>query len=89
MTQPVAATVDGRNALQIDVTKLADQPCADGVLHLWGAIPFAQLDPGWHWRITAFDVDGDTVVAVARAADDIEGFLPTAHAFIDSLHFPQ
>jgi hypothetical protein len=40
-------------------------------------------------RLTLVDVDGSTmiIVAWARTADELADWIPTADAFIDSIHF--
>jgi hypothetical protein len=65
--------------------------CPDGALHVWerSDLPaFGQLGAGWHWRFKVLQVGGDTILMLIRDANDsIETFLPTAEAFVDTIHF--
>jgi hypothetical protein len=93
VSAPVPATVDGRPALAIDITQLPEQQrgvdCPD--LFIWrdDDFPFTSwsMDDGWTKRMLVLDVDGDTVAVIAYARHDLATWLPTAQAFIDTIHF--
>ena len=83
------ATVDGREALVVDVTQLpvASRPCQDEYVWANNDTPFTAVADGSTRRIVAFDVGGDTVVAIEIGP--MPAWSQTASAFLDSIRFAQ
>lgn len=86
---PVPLTVDGHEAQMIEVTQDASSPdCPD--IWLWPgddvSLSTKLLGRPAH-RYAALDVAGRTVVIVIWDADGLEGWLPTAEALTDTIHF--
>jgi hypothetical protein len=82
----VEAIVDGRSALQVDVTNGDDASCTK--VYVWPN-ESAFTDTAAARRIQAFEVDGATILvatAVAKAAD-LDAWLATADQFIATIHF--
>jgi hypothetical protein len=81
-------TVDGRPAASVDLVIEPGPACPD--IYLWPDPDRPKFDelvpPGPSTRMTAFEVDGATVVIVTWA-EDLEAWLPTADQFVESLHF--
>jgi len=80
-------TVDGREALVVDVTQLpaASRPCQDEYVWANNDTPFTSIADGATRRIVAFDVGGDTVAAIEIGP--MPEWTATASAFLDSLDF--
>lgn len=84
---PSIMTVDGRQALWIDVRQLAERPCTDMFVFDGCGCTFTNIDGGVR-RVIALDVDGETILLVIPAEDgDIARSLLVSLPFIDSMHF--
>jgi hypothetical protein len=86
VSAPVAAVVDGRPALQFDVTNRLVTTCP--AVSIWPSEgPFSETAAAR--RILAFDVDGTTILVVAAVAQasDLGGWLATADQLIATIHF--
>jgi hypothetical protein len=80
------ATVDGRPALEVEVTNRADASCPS--VSIWpGESPFSGTAAAR--RIQVLEVDGAIVLVVAAVEEesDLAAWLPTAEQFIATLHF--
>ena len=77
--------VDGRPAIVIDTRVVRDAACPE--VFLWpAAIPVRAPADGQSLRFLLTEVNG-SVVAVAIQAGDLEQWLPTAMALVESIHF--
>lgn len=81
-----AATVDGRSALQVDVTTASKPTCSS--VYIWPS-EGAFTDTAAARRIYLLDVDGATILVAVAVAEpsDLDAWLPTADQFIATLHF--
>ncbi len=90
VTEGPPATVDGRPAIVVDLTQLpvSSRPCKDEYVWTDGNVPFTDIGDGYTRRIVAFDVGGETIVAIIMAPEAaMPAFVDTASAFLDSVRF--
>ena len=82
------SSIDGHPALISDID--SEGECADGDVHVAGGPPLADyIKLSMPARILTADVDGQPIFVViwARTSEDLASFMPTANAFVDSIHF--
>jgi hypothetical protein len=87
VSDPIEMTVDGRQARAVDVVAQPEGDCPE--IYLWpeAPLPFTTMvTPGRTSRMVITDVDGVTVVILIWARD-LDAWLPTATAFINSIQF--
>ena len=87
LSEPSTTTVDGRQAITINVQLETTPPCEK----LWifqSDCGCAFTDASFPRHLLALGVDGELVVIQMFTEDgDLEGWLPTGQAFVDSIHF--
>jgi hypothetical protein len=86
---PLPRVIDGHRALSVEVQVNTTRPCAELWVFEGCGCPFAdQAGAPRARRIDALDVDGELILIVSFATNgDLAGLLPTADAFIDTIHF--
>lgn len=89
VSEPMRTVVDGRDAVTLDITYAADAPCADLFVFEGVDYPLGGVDHGQRpLRFTAVAVEGVVVlIAPIPTETAFEDWLPTAQAFMDTIHF--
>jgi len=91
VTEREPTSVGGHEAVVLDVDQLprSARQCDD--IYIWTDNDVSFTDSGlggWTRRFLAFEVDGDTVLVIILAqADQMEAWLRTASAFLDTVRF--